>query len=193
MTRGLIIDTAITMLEAGSVRELTMRAVAQGGGLAERTLFRYFATRDDLLDAVVLEGTARLGSPEPPTSLEELHAAPAALYGSFEARPGLTKALLHPDLLPRMQATAAKRRWNAIIRLVDSLAPEAPAQERRIASANIRYFLAATTWHYYRFTFEFGLEEAVRCAEMAISQALRQVCAASNHLLFADSGRTGIG
>lgn len=179
LTRELILDAAIAMLEAGPVRELTMRAVAHSGGLSERTVFRYFRTREELLDGVVVEGTRRLQTPAPPDSLAGLLQAPRALYSSFEARVGLTRALLHPDLLPRMQATVAKRRWDAVIRLLDRLAPESPLRERRIAAANIRYYLAATTWHYYRFIFGFEFEEAVDCANAAIEQALQGLHRAS--------------
>ena len=37
---------------------------------------------------------------------------------------------------------------------------------------HIRYFLAASTWHYYRFYFGFSLKDTVACAEAAIGQAL---------------------
>jgi hypothetical protein len=39
-------------------------------------------------------------------------------------------------------------------------------------SANIRYFLSAATWQYYRFVFRFSLEETIACADTAIGQAL---------------------
>ena len=165
-----------------------MRSVARNAGLAERTVFRYFASREDLLDAVAVEGATRLQSPGPPVSQGDLDAAARALYGSFETRIGLTRALLHPDLLPRMQATAAKRRWEAIAQLVDRLAPNASARDRRIAAANIRYYLAASTWHYFRFTFGFDFEEAVACAESAIAQSLKAVRATSRRA--GTAGRT---
>jgi AcrR family transcriptional regulator len=193
LTRSLILDTAIDLLEAGPVAELTVRAVARRAQLAERTVFRYFATREEFLDGVALAGAARLRTPEPPTTDAELVAAPRALYGAFEAKTGLTRALLHPDLLPRMQATAAKRRWDAIAKLVDRIAAEAPARARRIAAANIRYYLAATSWHYYRFTFGFDFEEAVACAETAIALALEDIRAASRRRPSASARSTSRG
>jgi len=52
------------------------------------------------------------------------------------------------------------------------LAPGMTEQERKLATANIRYYLVATTWHYYRFYFELSLEESIQCARMAIVQTL---------------------
>ena len=37
---------------------------------------------------------------------------------------------------------------------------------------NIRYYLSANTWQYYRFVFRFDFEETVACAETAIRQGL---------------------
>ncbi len=191
LTRSLILDASIALLEEGPVAQLTMRSAARTAGLAERTMFRYFASREELLDAVAAEGAARLQLPAPPTSEEELLAAPRALYGAFEARFGLTRALLHPDLLPRMQATTAKRRWEAIARLIDRIAPGAPARDRRIAATNIRYYLAATTWHYYRTGFGFTLDDAVACAETAIAQAVAAVRGPAARRVPSRSGRRG--
>jgi hypothetical protein len=58
---------------------------------------------------------------------------------------------------------------------VDRLAPKRSEEARKRASANIRYFLIATTWHYYRFYFGFSHEETVRCARTMIAQTLKEL------------------
>ena len=50
MTRQMIIESAVDELEHGSTEALTMRNIARRCNIAERTLFRHFASRDDLLD-----------------------------------------------------------------------------------------------------------------------------------------------
>lgn len=175
MTSQLILDSAIALLQTAPVNDLTVRAIARQGNLSERTIFRYFPSRDELLDHVAAEAAARLDMPEPPATLDELLAAPRALYGAFEAKMSLTRALLHSELFPRMRVGMAERRWKAISRLVDQCAPEAAAASRQIAAANIRYHLAATTWHYYRFYFSFSFEDSVACAETTIRQSLQGV------------------
>ena len=45
------------------------------------------------------------------------------------------------------------------MKLIPYRAPNAPEARRKIAAANIRYFLSGTTWHYYRFVFRFTLGE----------------------------------
>jgi AcrR family transcriptional regulator len=171
-TRRLILDAAVELLEAESVSELTIRAVAARSGMSERTVFRYFATRDDFLDAVASAVAARLHLPAEPRTIAELIAYPATLYRRFEASAALVKAALHSELFHRMRARSPRERWIAVGQLVDSMAPKRSERERHIAATNIRYFLSATTWHYYRFHFGFDLDDTIACAETAIRQAL---------------------
>ena len=172
LTRRLILDTATALLEGASVGELTVRAVAKRANISERTVFRYFRDREAFLDAIADEVRTRLALPAPPATLDELMAAPRALYGRFEAARNLTLAALHSDIFHRMRQTQAHVRWAAVRELVDRVAPARSDQERRLAAANIRYYLAASSWHYFRFYFGFTLEDSIAAAEMAIRNTL---------------------
>lgn len=172
LTHRAILDAAVEQLERAPLKELTMRAVAGRAGMSERTLFRYFASHDELLDAVIDEVVRRFDLPADPTSVTELLAYPEALYARFDDIAALTKAILHSELYPRVRKTNTQRRWKAVRGIVDAFAPERSERERTFAAANIRYYLTATTWHYYRFQFGFAPADAVRCARIAISQSL---------------------
>jgi len=171
-TERRILDAALRVLEAHSVSQLTVRAVAQKAGVSERTIFRYFATREALLDAIAAAVTRKLALPDPPSSIEQIVAAPRALYTAFEARRRLTRAALHSEIFEHMRLAQAQERWQAVRAVLDAHAPRRSEQERRIAATNIRYLLSATTWNYYRFYFGFSLEETIECAETAIRQSL---------------------
>lgn len=172
LTQRLILAAAIELLEHASVGDLTVRGIAARANISERTVFRYFATRDELLDAVAAEVTINLHLPPPPESVVELLALPALLYRSFDAKTHLAEAALHSELFHRIRNTAAKQRWAAVAKLLERHAPAASAQALKVACANIRYFLSATTWHYYRFNFGFSLEDTIACAETAITQSM---------------------
>jgi hypothetical protein len=164
LSQRLILEAALQLLERTSITEVTARAVAKQAGVSERTVFRYFATREEVRKALAL--------PPVPSSLEELLVLPSALYRAFEAKAELTKAALHTEVFNRMRLTQAKERWAAVTRLVDELAPRRAERERRIAAANIRFYLAATAWHYFRFYFGFNLEDSIAAAETAIRQTI---------------------
>jgi len=172
LTRSLIVDSAVELIEQAPVHELSVRAVARHARISERTVFRYFPTRDELLDAMAREVSHRLNMPADPTTVEELLAYPDVLYGRFEATAALTKAALHSELYHRIRGSDAERRGSVLRGLVDRLAPSRPESDRKLAAANIRYHLIATTWHYYRYYFGLSLEESVECARIAIVQAL---------------------
>lgn len=172
LSQRVILDAAVELLEHASVADLSVRAVARQATISERTVFRYFATRDDLLDAVAQEVSRRLKLPPDPTSVEELLSYPEALYARFEATAAMTKAVLHSELYHRVRRSDAERRGAAVRRLLDAMAPKCPERDRKLASANVHYHIIASTWHYYRFYFGLSLEESVDCAKMAIAQAI---------------------
>jgi len=172
LTQTLILNAAIEMLEAGLITELSVRAVAKRAEVSERTVFRYFASRGEFLDAIAAETSHRLGAPPNPTTVEELIAYPKVRFARFEATAALTRAALHSELYHRVRARDALDRGVAIRALIDRAAPHRPARERRLAAANIHYHVVASTWHYYRFNFGFSLDDATACARMAIVQAL---------------------
>ncbi len=175
LTQRLILEGCIELLERAPVTELSMRAVARHVGISERTVFRYFPARDELLDAVAQEASRRLDLPPHPTTVEELLAYPALAFARFEATAALTKAALHSELYDRIRTADAHDRGAAIRELVDRLAPARAERERKLAAANIRYFQIATTWHYFRFYFELSLEETIECSRSAILLTLKSL------------------
>jgi len=169
-TERLILEAALRSLE--STGELTARAAAREAGISERTVFRYFASREALLAGCAQEMLRVVGAPPPPTTSQELHAMPRALYTAFDGRRELIRAAWHSDLRSHIIANQAKQRWVAIGKVLDRELPRAPVQQRRIASALIRYQLSATTWHYYRFIFRLTLEDSIEAAETVVRQQL---------------------
>lgn len=177
-TGRLILQAALDVLRQSSVTELTVREVAKVSGISERTIFRYFPDREAFLDAIADEARAQMALPEHPATLEQLLAYPGTLFARFEAAAPLVKAMLHTDLFHRMRETQAQERWTAVRRLLDREFPDAPASLRKYTAANIRYFLSASAWRYYREYFGFSLSESIASAELSIRQALEGLRAA---------------
>ena len=171
-TRELILTTAIELLESSGVTDLTVRAVAKQAGMSERTIFRYFATRDDFLDAVAAAVAERMQSQAPPGSIEELLGLPSSLYRGFEKRSALVEATLHTEIFKRVRATVAEDRWKAVEKIIGEIAPQRSAKERKVAATNINYYLSATTWHYLRTSFGLSLADTIACAQASIRLTL---------------------
>jgi AcrR family transcriptional regulator len=170
VTERIILEAALRSLVREG--EITARGAARQAGISERTVFRYFAARDALLDGAARFLLQSVRAPQPPATLGELRAMPRALYTAFDEHEELIRAAWHSELRSRIIATQARQRWQAIRRLVDAAAPRARERTRKLAAAGIRYYLSASTWHYYRFVFQFTPQETIEAAETAIELQL---------------------
>src|SRR5688500_15592525 len=86
-TRARIVDAAVELLQLNDVSAITMQDVADRAGVAVRTVYRAFPTKDDLIDGVLAEIRARFeaSAGTPPTTSEELQASvPASVRAVFE-------------------------------------------------------------------------------------------------------------
>lgn len=172
LAHDLIVHTAIDLLINEPQESLSVRAVALNAGMSERTVFRYFATRDHLLDAVAAEMAARQALPSLPDRLDQLPDYPAVLFSRFEEIKGMVQASLRSEVYERIRTVDLLNRGESIAKLVDEAAAGVDAGTRKIVARNIHYFLVATTWNYYRTRFGLSAEEAVAAARRAIKDAI---------------------
>lgn len=172
-TRQWIIDAATDLLEENGSDAPTNAAVAQRAGVSERTVYRYFATREALLDEIAAAVSQRLETPEAPQTPEALLGYPAQLFARFEARAQLTRAALAPEVFARLRDGQAAQRRQAVRRMLQAHLPQASAAQLSLAAANIHYLLTATTWHYYRQHFQFDAEQTVLCVRQALAFQLK--------------------
>lgn len=173
LTRELILKAAVELMEADhSVIEVTARAAAKQAGVSERTVFRHFATREELLDGVAQTVAGKLCTPAPPETLEDLMTFPERLVARFEANPNLTRAAIHTEIYPRIIDTAAKARWRGIQKVISRNFPGASKNRAKLAAANIRFLLGASTWNYYRTIFGFSAQETIEAMRIGIEDAL---------------------
>lgn len=92
-TRRAVLDAATDLLVEGGPAELTMDAVVARSGVAKSTLYRHWATRDDLVASVFADCAPDIESPDPDLPY------PEALRGTVRA---LARAMGEP-------------RWRALI------------------------------------------------------------------------------
>ena len=90
-----IVQAALNLLETRPAEDFTMTAVAQAVGTTTMALYRYFASRDALLDAVSAHVFAqfRIERPANATWQEMLFAWACALKATFERYPSLTRLM----------------------------------------------------------------------------------------------------
>jgi AcrR family transcriptional regulator len=89
-TRVRIVQAAVDLLSEGDAGDLSMNDVAARAGVSVRTVYRNFATRDELLDGVIGWIGDRLNSragPAPSTRDEYEKSTPDVIRALFEIEP----------------------------------------------------------------------------------------------------------
>jgi len=95
-TRDLILDAVDAILRGAPVSEVTIAAVARQADITERTIYRHFPTREDLLDAVWRRALHAVtgGQDQQAETLEEILDLARAAYENFDAKAGIVRALI---------------------------------------------------------------------------------------------------
>lgn len=172
LTRQIVLDAAVELIKECEVSELSLKKIAKHAGMAERTLYRHFATRNVLMEALASTLHEKLATPPAPVDAASLVTMPELLYRKLEEQPEIVLAILHSELYQYVFGTTARDRWASIKKLLNDAYPNSPENLREMTAANIRYYLSASTWYYYRYNFKFDIETTIHCAELAIGQAL---------------------
>jgi AcrR family transcriptional regulator len=187
LTQTRIMQGLARMLTAGT--EVTFRNLAQGAGVPERTLYRYYPNKDALLAAFWIWLNDRLGMPPSPRTPQELVDAIATIFAAFASGEPLIRAMLHdPHGRATRLAHAEARRLRLQTALEPVLAPLDKAARRRL-TASIQVLISAAGWETMRDYSELGPEEAADAAQWAVATLI----AAARHTPKSSSGRrTGL-
>jgi len=95
-TRDLILDAVDAILRRAPLSEVTIAAVARQGHITERTIYRHFPTREDLLSASWRRALHAFGGGQTrqAETLEQILDLTLAAYANFDAKAGIVRALI---------------------------------------------------------------------------------------------------
>jgi len=178
-TRERILDAAIAGLKEGDLEGLTIAKVAKDACVTERTVYRHFQTREDLIKAVWPRMGARIGISGLPQTVEALLAAPSRIYPLFDAEAGLVRASMYSQAGREIRATGNSARHQAMTSLVAQARPELDEQARRRRAAVIQMIGSSHGWACFKDYWGMDTEEAARAAEEAIAILLGRMPADS--------------
>jgi len=179
-TRTRILDAAIDRLKEGDLEGLTIAKVAADAGVTERTVYRHFKTREDLIKAVWPRMQARIGTSGFPQTVEALIAAPVRLYPRFDAEAGAVRASMYSQAGREIRATANAARHEAITGCVAQAQPELDEATRRRRAAVIQMIGSSHGWACFKDYWGMDTQEAARAAQEAIAILLGEMPATAN-------------
>jgi len=170
-TRQHILVSMALIIERGE--EPTYAAIAKQADVQERTVYRHFASKDELYEAfwwMVVD--ARLGSTGYDASdLESLLRDVEATFRAFDRNVELVSAMLYSKHGLAIRLRMNDQRTAMFKRVVNSELPNAPAGTRRRAAAITQLLYSGMSWHSMRAYWGMDAEEATAC----VAQALRSM------------------
>jgi AcrR family transcriptional regulator len=138
-TRERILSAVADLVERGELEELTVPAVAEASGVSLRTIYRYYPTREDLMEAAGRWIGDELLKHPYPRDLDEVADLFEAGCRDFDERPGLARALALSQLGQRVRGYRRRERLEAIGRALREEVGGVDEQELRHAEAVLAY------------------------------------------------------
>ncbi|QGM95370.1 TetR/AcrR family transcriptional regulator [Methylocystis rosea] len=177
-TRTRILEAAIDEMREGKLDALTIAKVAERAQVTERTVYRHFLTREDLLKAVWPRMQARVGSSGFPQTADDLIATPLRLFPRFDEEEGLIRASISSEPGREMRLSSNPQRQAAMLACVADALPEMDDAAKRRRAAVAQLIDSAYAWSVLRDFWGLEGAEAGRAASEAIAVLLGRRSAA---------------
>jgi AcrR family transcriptional regulator len=138
-TRERILGAVAELLERGDAGELTVPDVADASGVSLRTIYRYYPTREELLEAAGRWIGDELLRHSYPVNLDEVADLYEAGCRDFDERPGLVRAMALSQLGQHVRGYRRRERLDYIRRALRDELGELDEDELRRAEAVLAY------------------------------------------------------
>lgn len=145
-TRRRILEAAGGMLGEGGVASLSFGAVAKAAGVQERTVYRHFATKDELLEALWAWLDPRIGLKSFPQSADELIDFPRHVFPAFDDNAALMRALWTSEQGREFRLRVNDRRKEAMRASVAEAVKGLPPEEATAITAAAQLLYSGAAW-----------------------------------------------
>jgi AcrR family transcriptional regulator len=164
-----ILDACSDLVAAG--KELTFAAVARAAGVQERTVYRHFATKEDLEEAFWWSHEEHVSGPGTfdAQTLDELVTNMKRSFAGFEANAAIVEAMLSSRQGMRLRLRGNDARRKMMLRCVDATVPGLEARALRRAAAAAQVLYSAPSWQMLRTFWGMDAVEASAVVEQALS------------------------
>ncbi|MGK9264834.1 TetR/AcrR family transcriptional regulator [Sinorhizobium meliloti] len=174
-TRESILVALLSLMQSSAMPDdISMEAIAAEAGIQRRTIFRHFASKDDLLFAFWPWFNARIGASMKPETLQDIISGPPQAFPLFDAHEAAMRAALHSRTGRQMRlGTVSDRRKYFSAGLAPVLSALTPERARKVeALAHLLY--SASAWEVLK---DYGGLDGTQAGETA-SWALELILSA---------------
>jgi AcrR family transcriptional regulator len=180
VTHDAVVDAVIQAIREHGIAGFSVQDAADRAGVTHRTVYRYFDSREALVEAVAEryeEWLATEGITQPET-IEQILAQIEALFLLLDQSPDLVRAAVMRMLTSGERTASSRQRTERWRRMLEADLPHVPREELEPMFAIVRTLAGSLGW--YLLTSQFGLSgsqagRAVRRAvEVLIADLRRQ-------------------
>lgn len=151
-TRGVILRALADIVSEGDVHSFTVQQVADRAGVAHRTVYRHFPSREALLEALAEWLDAELGSrgtPVMPRSLDELPRAAEIVFELFDEYDAIVRALAITYAATGIRPRTRSARTEAFRSVIEAGLPHLSDEERHRFFVVSRALMNSQTWQFF--------------------------------------------
>lgn len=173
-TREKIMVTLAELLADESINDVSVAQVAERARISVRTAYRYFPTKDALLDHFNEWMRVKFGSPRLPTSLDEMPENAAQLIHYFAANERLMRAsrsIPARELRKRRKVEQVK----SVTKMVAGGAPSLDAQQIKLRAAAMHQMIGSDVWLALRDHWGLSQEEIIEAVQWGIRALTAQI------------------
>jgi AcrR family transcriptional regulator len=169
-THVLILSAVATILRGSDLPDVTIAEVARVAEVTERTVYRHFPTRDDLLKAfwgwqLEKSGGANVIAPE---TVDDLMHNIKRLFSSLDADEGVIRAVLSSAEGRDVRKIANKARHAHMLAFVSGLIPGLPLRDRHSIASGIVSVCSVPSWLFMRDNCGYDGKRAGEAAALAV-------------------------
>jgi AcrR family transcriptional regulator len=182
LARRLIVESTARVILRTGIHQFSMQEVADEAGVSLRTLYRYFPSREALVDGVGAEIdqaladaglTTELHGPITPDSLATLVGDAFRLTAQRGA--DLARAWVVINMVTGARSTSSRRRDRLVRDVVEDLGPHLDQFEQDRVFGVIRYLAGSIAWKVMRDDLGMETEELAQAVGWAVRTLLEDV------------------
>ncbi|HEU4759053.1 MAG TPA: helix-turn-helix domain-containing protein [Dehalococcoidia bacterium] len=169
-TRQLIFQALLDQLADAGFRDFNIPCLARRAGVSVRTVYRYFPTRDGLLDAFAVWADAQIGdSPALPANPEALAGQARAAFAAFDDHEATILAQWATPAGREVRERGRRRRVESYRAVLRDVTANLPPAEARAALAVIAHLMSSWAWKTFREEFGMSGPESGAAVAWALS------------------------
>jgi Bacterial regulatory proteins, tetR family len=171
LTRERILEAVVECLNDEKREDLTIEDVAGKAGVTKRTIYRHFATREDLLKAAWPAMQRRVGLPGGGfvTSADQVATVALTLFPAFDKLAGAVRASAFSRAGRELRLAVNEQRKSGFLASVKDARPDLDKYELLRLAATVQLLNSAFAWAVMRDFWGLSGEESGR----AVSEATR--------------------